>query len=123
MTDVIFDGTETEKECLFVQLKWYLITHIIKFKVCGVDMMKFQYKRTLNRDSESNYYINNQNVRKRDVIDIFYGTGLGPRGYSIIEQGTIGRLVDARPEELKVYIEEAAGVSKYKERKKKQKHV
>ena len=112
-----------EKECLFVQLKWYLITQVIKIQGMWGRYDEISIKRTLNRDSESNYYINNQNVRKRDVIDIFYGTGLGPRGYSIIEQGTIGRLVDARPEELKVYIEEAAGVSKYKERKKKQKHV
>jgi len=118
MTDVIFDGTETRKRMSFCSVEMVFDNTNNKIQGLWGRYDEISIKRTLNRDSESNYYINNQNVRKRDVIDIFYGTGLGPRGYSIIEQGTIGRLVDARPEELKVYIEEAAGVSKYKERKK-----
>ena len=118
MTDVIFDGTETRKRMSFCSVEMVFDNSQNKIQGMWGRYDEISIKRTLNRDSESNYYINNQNVRKRDVIDIFYGTGLGPRGYSIIEQGTIGRLVDARPEELKVYIEEAAGVSKYKERKK-----
>ena len=118
MTDVIFDGTETRKRMSFCSVEMVFDNTQNKIQGMWGRYDEISIKRTLNRDSESNYYINNQNVRKRDVIDIFYGTGLGPRGYSIIEQGTIGRLVDARPEELKVYIEEAAGVSKYKERKK-----
>ena len=74
-------------------------------------------KRVLTRDGASSYYINNQTVRRRDVQDIFLGTGLGPRAYAIIGQGMITRIIEARPEELRVFLEEAAGVSKYKERR------
>lgn len=74
-------------------------------------------KRVLLRDADSGYYINNQHVRRRDVADIFLGTGLGGRAYAIIEQGMITRVVEAKPEELRVYLEEAAGVSKYRERR------
>ena len=71
----------------------------------------------LTRDGTSSYYINNQNVRRRDVHDMFLGTGLGPRAYAIIGQGMISRIVEARPEELRIFLEEAAGISKYKERR------
>jgi len=74
-------------------------------------------KRVLTRDGTSSYLINQQQVRRRDVHDLFLGTGLGPRAYAIIGQGMISRIVEARPEELRVYLEEAAGVSKYKERR------
>ncbi len=74
-------------------------------------------KRVLTRDGNSSYYINNQNVRRRDVQDMFLGTGLGPRAYAIIGQGMISRIVEARPEELRIFLEEAAGISKYKERR------
>ena len=74
-------------------------------------------KRVLTRDGDSNYYINGQHVRRRDVQDIFLGTGLGPRAYSIIEQGMISRVITSKPEELRVFLEEAAGVSKYRERR------
>ena len=79
-------------------------------------------KRVLQRDGESSYYINNTQVRRRDVQDIFLGTGLGPRAYAIIEQGMISRVIEARPEELRIFIEEAAGVSKYKERRRETEH-
>ncbi|HSS46593.1 MAG TPA: chromosome segregation protein SMC [Burkholderiales bacterium] len=75
-------------------------------------------KRVLTRNGESSYYINNTHVRRRDVTDIFLGTGLGPRAYAIIEQGMISRVIEARPEELRVFLEEAAGASKYRERRK-----
>jgi len=75
-------------------------------------------KRVLSRDGDSTYYINNIPVRRRDIHDLFLGTGLGPRAYAIIEQGMITRVVEAKPEELRVFLEEAAGVSKYKERRK-----
>ncbi|NCV65030.1 MAG: chromosome segregation protein SMC, partial [Burkholderiaceae bacterium] len=75
-------------------------------------------KRVLTRDGNSSYYINNQVVRRKDVQDIFLGTGLGPRAYAIIGQGTISRILESKPEELRVFLEEAAGVSKYKERRK-----
>jgi chromosome segregation protein len=75
-------------------------------------------KRVLTRDGDSTYYINNIPVRRRDIHDLFLGTGLGPRAYAIIEQGMIGRVIEAKPEELRVFLEEAAGVSKYRERRK-----
>ncbi|MBS0447141.1 MAG: chromosome segregation protein SMC [Proteobacteria bacterium] len=74
-------------------------------------------KRVLTRDGTSSYYINNQPVRRRDVQDVFLGTGLGPRAYAIIGQGTISRIIESKPEELRLFLEEAAGVSKYKERR------
>ena len=75
-------------------------------------------KRVLTRDGDSTYYINNIPVRRRDIHDLFLGTGLGPRAYAIIEQGMISRVIEAKPEELRVFLEEAAGVSKYRERRK-----
>ncbi|MDO9313428.1 MAG: chromosome segregation protein SMC, partial [Burkholderiaceae bacterium] len=74
-------------------------------------------KRVLTRDGSSSYHINNQPVRRRDVQDVFLGTGLGPRAYAIIGQGTISRIIESKPEELRLFLEEAAGVSKYKERR------
>lgn len=74
-------------------------------------------KRTLDRQGESAYFINRQSARKKDVTDLFLGTGVGKRGYAVIEQGMISRIVEAKPEELRRYLEEAAGVSKYKERR------
>src|SRR3954470_18275755 len=74
-------------------------------------------KRVLTRDGTSSYYINAQPVRRRDVQDVFLGTGLGPRAYAIIGQGTISRIIESKPEELRLFLEEAAGVSKYKERR------
>ncbi|MBK5967809.1 MULTISPECIES: chromosome segregation protein SMC [Thiorhodovibrio] len=74
-------------------------------------------KRQVSRDGQSNYYLNGSRCRRRDIQDLFLGTGLGPRSYSIIEQGMISRFVEARPEDLRLFIEEAAGISKYKERR------
>jgi len=75
-------------------------------------------RREVSRDGQSKYALNNVRCRRRDIRDIFLGTGLGPRSYAIIEQGMISRLIDAKPEEMRVYLEEAAGISKYKERRK-----
>ena len=74
-------------------------------------------RREVTRAGQSNYYLNGTHCRRRDITDIFLGTGLGPRSYAIIEQGTISRLIEAKPDELRVYLEEAAGISKYKERR------
>ena len=79
-------------------------------------------RRVLQRDGESSYFINGTHVRRRDITDLFLGTGLGPRAYAIIEQGMISRVIDARPEELRVFLEEAAGISRYKERRKETEH-
>ncbi|MCV2503906.1 MAG: hypothetical protein N4Q30_07510, partial [Neisseriaceae bacterium] len=75
-------------------------------------------KRILTRQGDSSYWINNQQVRKKDITDLFLGTGLGARGYAVIEQGMISKIIEAKPEELRAYIDEAAGISKYKERRK-----
>ena len=74
-------------------------------------------KRQLSRDGQSLYFLNGTRCRRKDIVDIFLGTGLGPRSYAVIEQGTISRLIEAKPEEMRVFIEEAAGISKYKERR------
>ncbi len=74
-------------------------------------------RRRITREGQSQYYLNNSRCRRRDITDIFLGTGLGPRSYAIIEQGMVNRLIEAKPEELRVYLEEAAGISKYKERR------
>src|SRR5438046_2134837 len=79
---------------------------------------RLSIQSVLCRDGDSTYYINTTPVRRRDIHDLFLGTGLGPRAYAIIEQGMITRVVEAKPEELRVFLEEAAGVSKYKERRK-----
>ena len=71
----------------------------------------------MTREGQSNYLLNGNRCRRRDIQDIFLGTGFGPRSYSIIEQGVISQLVEAKPDELRVYLEEAAGISKYKERR------
>ncbi|MCG2634362.1 MAG: chromosome segregation protein SMC [Gammaproteobacteria bacterium] len=74
-------------------------------------------KRRIGRDAQSHYFLNGSRCRRRDITDIFLGTGLGPRSYAIIEQGMISRIIEARPEELRNYLEEAAGISRYKERR------
>ena len=80
-------------------------------------MRKFASNGYCRRDGESTYHINNIHVRRRDIADIFLGTGIGGRGYAIIEQGMISRIIEAKPEELRVFLEEAAGISKYRERR------
>ena len=118
MQDVIFNGSGLRKpsgrasvELIFdnadgrAQGQWSAFTELA-------------VKRVLTRDGNSSYYVNNQVVRRKDIQDIFLGTGMGPRGYAIIGQGTINRILEAKPEELRVFLEEAAGVSKYKERRK-----
>ena len=74
-------------------------------------------RREVSRDGSSNYYLNATKCRRKDIREVFLGTGLGPRSYAIIEQGMISRLVEAKPEELRTYLEEAAGISKYKEKR------
>ena len=118
MTDVIFNGTDTRKpsgqcnvELLFDNSLGKLGGEYAKFNEISI-------KRSMTRDGQSKYSINNTNCRRKDIQDIFLGTGLGPRSYAIIEQGMVSKIVGAKPEELRVYIEEAAGTSKYKERRK-----
>ena len=117
MQDVIFNGTTTRKPAGRSSVE--LIFDNADGKASGQwsQYAEIAVKRTLTRDGTSTYYINNQAVRRRDIQDIFLGTGLGPRAYAIIGQGMISRIIEARPEELRIFLEEAAGVSKYKERR------
>ncbi len=117
MTDVIFNGSNTRKpvgqasiELLFDNAEGRLSGEYASYSEISI-------KRQVTRDGQSNYFLNNQKCRRKDITDVFLGTGLGPRSYSIIEQGMISDLIEAKPEELRSYLEEAAGISKYKERR------
>ncbi len=117
MQDVIFNGTNTRKAASRSSVE--LVFDNADHRAGGqwAQFAEIAVKRVLTRDGTSSYYINNQPVRRRDVQDVFLGTGLGPRAYAIIGQGTISRIIESRPEELRLFLEEAAGVSKYKERR------
>ena len=118
MVDVIFNGSEQRKpsgqcsiELLFDNSNASIGGEYASFNEVSI-------KRIMTRDAQSDYYINNTKCRRKDVQDIFLGTGLGPSSYAIIEQGMVSKLVSSKPDELRTHIEEAAGVSKYKERRK-----
>ncbi|WP_028602242.1 chromosome segregation protein SMC [Ottowia thiooxydans] len=117
MQDVIFSGTTTRKQASRASVE--LVFDNADHRAGGQwsQFTEISVKRVLTRDGNSSYFINNQPVRRRDVQDVFLGTGLGPRAYAIIGQGTISRIIESRPEELRLFLEEAAGVSKYKERR------
>lgn len=117
MQDVIFNGTTTRKPASRSSVE--LVFDNADHRAGGQwsQFAEIAVKRVLTRDGTSSYYINNQPVRRRDVQDVFLGTGLGPRAYAIIGQGTISRIIESKPEELRLFLEEAAGVSKYKERR------
>ncbi len=117
MQDVIFNGTTSRKASSRASVE--LLFDNADHRAGGQwgQFLEIAVKRVLTRDGTSSYYINNQPVRRRDVQDVFLGTGLGPRAYAIIGQGTISRIIESRPEELRLFLEEAAGVSKYKERR------
>lgn len=117
MTDVIFNGSSGRKpvgqasiELIFDNSDGSLVGEYAGYSEIAI-------KRKVTREAQNFYYLNGNKCRRRDITDIFLGTGLGPRSYAIIEQGMISRLIEAKPEELRVYIEEAAGISKYKERR------
>ncbi|MGA9854180.1 MAG: chromosome segregation protein SMC [Gammaproteobacteria bacterium] len=117
MADVIFNGSSARKPVSAASIE--LIFDNSDGAVGGqfANYAEISVKREVVRDGTSNYFINNTRCRRRDVTDLFLGTGLGPRSYAIIEQGTISRLVESKPEELRVFLEEAAGISRYKERR------
>lgn len=117
MQDVIFNGSTNRKAASRASVE--LVFDNAEGRAGGSwnQYSEISVKRVLTRDGSSTYYINQQAVRRRDVQDIFLGTGLGPRAYAIIGQGMIARIIESRPEELRVFLEEAAGVSKYKERR------
>jgi chromosome segregation protein len=117
MTDVIFNGSANRKPVGAASIELYFDN--------GDGAIGGQYarygevavRRTVSRDGQSQYFLNNVRCRRKDITGIFLGTGLGPRSYSIIEQGMISRLIEAKPEDLRAHLEEAAGISKYKERR------
>ncbi|MCF7752074.1 chromosome segregation protein SMC [Bacillus subtilis subsp. subtilis] len=118
LTDVIFSGSSARKPVsqATVELIFDNTDHTISGEYASFN--EISVKRQVSRDGSSNYYLNGTKCRRRDITDLFLGTGLGPRSYSIIEQGMISQIIEARPEDLRVYLEEAAGISKYKERRK-----
>ena len=118
MQDVIFNGSGTRKPASRASVELAFNNELGRAAGQWSQYAEIAVKRVLDRSGDSTYYINNMRVRRRDVADLFLGTGVGARAYAIIEQGMISRLIEAKPEELRGYLEEAAGVSKYKERRK-----
>ncbi len=117
MQDVIFNGSVNRKPAGRASVELVFDNSDGRIQGEWGRFGEIAVKRVLTRDGASSYYINNQSVRRRDVQDMFLGTGLGPRAYAIIGQGMITRIIEARPEELRVFLEEAAGVSRYRERR------
>ena len=117
MQDVIFNGSGNRKPASRSSVELAFSNDAGRAGGSWNQYAEIAVKRVLTRDGTSTYYINNQPVRRRDVQDVFLGTGLGPRAYAIIGQGTISKIIESRPEELRLFLEEAAGVSKYKERR------
>ncbi len=117
MQDVIFNGSGNRQPLARASVELVFDNSLGRAGGQWSQYAEISVKRVLQRDGESSYYINGTHVRRRDITDIFLGTGLGPRAYAIIEQGMISRVIEAKPEELRVFLEEAAGISKYKERR------
>jgi chromosome segregation protein len=117
MQDVIFSGSGNRKGASRASVELVFDNSSARAGGQWNQFTEIAVKRVLTRDGTSSYFINNQPVRRRDVQDVFLGTGLGPRAYAIIGQGTISRIIESKPEELRLFLEEAAGVSKYKERR------
>ncbi len=117
ITDVIFNGSSARKPvgAATIELLFDNSDATIGGQYAGFS--EISIKRSVSRDGISTYYLNGTRCRRKDITHVFLGTGLGPRSYSIIEQGMISRLIEAKPEELRVYLEEAAGISKYKDRR------
>lgn len=115
--DVIFKGSSGRQPVGQANIELVFDNTVDKIGGKYAAYNEISIRRQIARDGQSKYYLNGSHCRRRDVVDIFLGTGLGPRSYAIIEQGMISRLIDAKPEEMRVYIEEAAGISKYKERR------
>ncbi len=117
ITDVIFNGSTSRKPVGQAMVELIFENNDGRLGGEYAQYSEISIKRTVSRDGQSIYYLNSTRCRRRDITDIFLGTGLGPRSYAIIEQGTISRIIEAKPEELRVFIEEAAGISRYKERR------
>ncbi len=117
MTDVIFNGSTSRKPVgqASIELVFDNSDGTLTGEYAGY--AEIALRRMVTRDGQSTYFLNGTKCRRKDITDIFLGTGLGPRSYAIIEQGMISRLIESKPQELRVFLEEAAGISKYKERR------
>ena len=119
MTDVIFNGSSSRRPVSIASVELVFNNEIKKYTHHQyTEFNEISVKRVVNRDSQSDYFLNNNKCRRKDITDLFSGTGLGPRSYSIIGQGMISQLIESKPQELRHFIEEAAGISKYKARRK-----
>ncbi|MBT3697030.1 MAG: AAA family ATPase, partial [Gammaproteobacteria bacterium] len=117
MDDVIFSGSSSRPEVSKAFIELYFDNENNTLDAKFARFSEIVIRREVSRDGSSNYFLNNTKCRRKDIREVFLGTGLGPRSYAIIEQGMISRLVEAKPEELRTYLEEAAGISKYKEKR------
>ncbi|MBL8200561.1 MAG: chromosome segregation protein SMC [Chromatiales bacterium] len=117
MEDVIFNGSSSRKPVGTAAIELYFDNSDGALGGQYASYAEISIRRTVSRDGTSQYFLNNTRCRRKDITGLFMGTGLGPRSYAIIEQGMVSRLVEAKPEEMRSYIEEAAGISKYKERR------
>jgi len=118
ITDVIFSGSGNRKPVGTAQVELIFDNSDGTIQGEYANFNEISIKRAVSRDGQSNYFLNGGRCRRRDIVDVFLGTGLGARSYAIIEQGMISQIVEARPEDLRTHLEEAAGISKYKERRK-----
>ncbi|HJL95898.1 MAG TPA: AAA family ATPase [SAR86 cluster bacterium] len=118
MSDVVFNGSSSRKPVSKASVELFFDNKDGRIGGEFSSYNEISVRRSLEMDGQSNYYLNGTSCRKRDITDVFLGTGLGPRSYAIIEQGMISQLVSAKPEEMRGYIEEVAGISRYLERKK-----
>ena len=118
MSEVIFNGSASRKPVSRASVELFFDNHDGRIGGEFADYNEISVRRTLDLDGHSNYYLNGTSCRKRDITDLILGTGLGPRSYAIIEQDMISRLVSSKPEEMRGYIEEVAGISRYLERRK-----
>ncbi|MET1253723.1 chromosome segregation protein SMC [Aliikangiella maris] len=117
MTDVIFNGSTNRKPVGQASIELVFDNSDSTLKGEYANYAEISIRRLVTRDGQANYYLNGTKCRRKDITDIFLGTGLGPRSYAIIEQGMISRLIESKPQELRIFLEEAAGISKYKERR------
>lgn len=118
MADVIFNGSIKRKPISRATVELVFDNTAKSFYGLWNNYNEISIKRLISRQGESNYYINNQQVRRKDITELFLGTGVGTKGYAVIEQGMISKIIESKPEDMRLFVEEAAGVSKYRERRK-----
>ncbi|MFP4154682.1 MAG: AAA family ATPase [Halothiobacillaceae bacterium] len=117
LEDVIFSGASGRKAASVASVELLFDNSDGRLGDAWARFSEISVRRELSRDGQSRFFLNNARCRRRDITDLFLGTGLGARSYSIIEQGQVNRIVEARPEDLRAYLEEAAGISRYRERR------